>query len=163
MSYNYVKTNAMLIKSLMQLVTCIVCWAISLPFFYNKEEVRDWWMGFFSPENATNAYTLFSIVMVIVFFTGLRAIALLTSSPSAWRSNPGDLSNIDTILQYRDSRLKGMTNADGSQLMRDTQILDAGRYSSNSETAHVMEYMNARLGGMTNEQGLNFLKDSSKK
>ena len=137
---------------------------ITLPYLYNRREANNWLTDMVGSESADTTIHLVLIGMLFLFFASVRAIALLSSPPSVWRSTGNETNNIDALIQYRDSRLKGMNNEQGSQLLRETQVLDSlGRYPQGTEAHKVSQYMNGRLGGMTYEQGLNYLKNPSKK
>ena len=154
-------------RFLMHLLIFVVGFAITLPYFYNDKTFSDWMIHdvYGSYESAKDVIGFFNLVMVVLFIIGMRSLALITTSPEAWRSSAHEMSNIGKLVQYRDSRLKGMNNEDGAVLMRETQMLDAmnGGYQQGSEASRVAEYMNGRLGGMTYEQGLQWLKNPNKR
>ena len=169
MTYNIVSTEQTMSANrfLKHLLFFVIGFAITLPYFYNAQAFRSWMIHdvYGTYEAAKDPIGLVNLVMVVIFIIGLRSLALISSSPSAWRVDAGDMRNIQSMVDYRDSRLKGMNNEDGAVLMRETQVLDAmnGRYPQGSEAGRVAEYMNSRLGGMTYEQGLNWLKNPAKK
>lgn len=149
---------------LKHLLICIVGFAITLPYFYNRQEFTDWMIYDIyggNHEAAKDPVGFTNLMLCILFLISLRSLAVATSKPSDWvERGDGRLRHIEDMLQYRDSRLKGMTNEQGAALMRETQILDGlSGYAQGSETRRVAEYMNSRLAGMPYEKGLEYLKN----
>lgn len=149
-------------RILTHILTLIVGFSVTLPYFYGRKDFDYWLSKAVGVEWVDLSVHGVLLGMIVLFCFAVRATALLSTDPSAWRSN-GRLNNVQGLLEYRDSRLKGMTNADGSVLMRETQALDAmGSFPQGTEAHRVAEYMNARLGGMTYAQGLEFMKSNRK-
>ncbi|MFA5067047.1 MAG: hypothetical protein WC466_03280 [Candidatus Izemoplasmatales bacterium] len=69
-------------------------------------------------------------------------------------------TNLEKIVEYRKSKLSGMSNSDALKEYKKTAWVDGMLMSDNSSTHRGMRnYLDSKLAGMTNEQGYMWLKD----
>lgn len=92
-------------------------------------------------------------------FSGLRDCA---NDPYFWSSSSesGDLSRIDEVLSYRDSKMALMSNREAAEYMKGTghvEHLMSRRDLKRSRK--VLSYVNNKMNLMDNETALNYLKN----
>jgi hypothetical protein len=121
-----------------------------------SDDVVDW-----DYRNPSLFYGLMSILFLYYFG---KVTGLFEGSFKGGASYGGEFQAINRLYEYRNSRLNGMNNADGADIMKSSALLDAAMRVSGSseddipqEALRTMRYINGRLNGMNNEDGLKWL------
>jgi hypothetical protein len=91
--------------------------------------------------------------------SGLRECA---NNPHFWSNDSGsnNLSSVEEIIKYRDSKMAFMSNKDAAEYMKGTGHLDMMMSRPDlKQSRKTLSYLNGKLAFMDNESGLKFLKN----
>ena len=152
----------------------LICWQD-----WNLHElfkVQGWMLNTATGENTGCFMTLLNgiaaFVSIIVYIhlifyavAALNLIGSLTFGTGSFNSGGHeDRNQIDNMMQYRESKLRGMGNESASEELAKTQWLDGlntGAYGG--RTGEIKTFINSRLAGMGNERGYQWIKKSGSK
>lgn len=95
----------------------------------------------------------------------LRFFRLLISGIQEAASGGGsssdnhDLSSLNKVMHYRDSKMAAMSNKDAVKFMRETSHIDQAMASSHlPQSRKVLGYVNNKVAFMSNERAINYLR-----
>ncbi len=75
---------------------------------------------------------------------------------------PSSLNNIQSVLNYRNSKMNAMSNKKAAKEYLKTAWLDGLMNTNTNNTQEAIRFLNSKLGSMGNEQGLKYIKGETK-
>lgn len=148
-------TNTLSIMvTLSRIIQCIIGLPVAVLFIWDVNGFKEWFGGLIGEDLAFWS----AFVGLIV---GVRALALMTTSPNAW----GDrgFTHMDRVKEFRENALKGMSISDGARLLRDTAALDMpNEFGPESATGRTRRFMDAKFAGMTPARAIEWLRGNEK-
>lgn len=117
---------------------------------------------------ATIIITIFSLLMVYAFVSGLFRIATFNHYIPVFQDNSKggiivrgheNYPNINRVLSYRESKMACLSSDKAADLYITTSKVESlyTGYESGTETARVLSYMESKLCSMSSQRGLDYL------
>lgn len=139
-----------------------------------KKSVNDFLMGYVSESWAGLLSALIClpvpVFMVYAAVSGAyRVFTFYQYNPVFEEHTPGGVlvkgneayPNINRVLNYRESRLSGLSNEKAAELYVNSSKIDTlySGYSNGPETQRTLSYIESKLSGMSSDRGLNYLSN----